>query len=403
MDSKLKSELTSVLERFREGYIKRDLSSIDAFMDALFEKNDDIVIIGTGNGEWCLGYEEAKEIFLSDWEYWGDLRIVIDNALMDSDGDTAWILTEASLSHTFKSGDETYSRYLGFVKSFFDETPSGKAVSSKAKLSEISYMLCHLLHPREGKERTYQMPLRVSFVLTKSSGRWVIRQMQFSMVSAADYPDVRIDKFTENKEPYESEVGRIKEYSAQHICPDSEGIKSMLKEFQKSYLDLNKSIDEIIEEYFSEERPVAVDTGVLTCTNVDSIKELVSVHRKTWDEIQINIDESIAGSNSNVAWIAADGIVRKNISGQIAFDNAAEKVKGYFDAGMSDKDKLFSIRRTIAWALKESARGEEYLWPFRLEGVLSRVNGRWVFKYMQFSYPFNYILEGKDDIMALIK
>jgi hypothetical protein len=50
-------ELKRVLERFQEGYIKREASFIDTYMDGLFEKDDDILIIGTGNDEWCLGYD----------------------------------------------------------------------------------------------------------------------------------------------------------------------------------------------------------------------------------------------------------------------------------------------------------------------------------------------------------
>jgi len=70
---------------------------------------------------------------------------------------------------------------------------------------------------------------------------------------------------------------------------------------------------------------------------------------------------------------------------------------------LNDKEKLFNIRRRIAETFKENAKGENCIWPFRLEGVLIKEHNKWVFKYLQFTFPFNYILEGKTEAASLIK
>jgi hypothetical protein len=122
----VRSEILHQLNRFQEGYSKRDVSKVDSFAEQLFSKNN-IVIIGTGGPqEVVVGYKEAARLVESDWRSWGDCRILVDNAQISAFGDTAWFAT------------------VGTVKSDW-----------------------------------YFIGLLVSGVLVKENGSWKFRQMQF--------------------------------------------------------------------------------------------------------------------------------------------------------------------------------------------------------------------------------
>src|SRR5580692_4727694 len=81
------------LNELQDGYRKRDVNNLNAFMDQLFARDQDVLILGTGGGEWVRGYANATELIRADWTIWGNLRFVADNAIVWSTGDTAWIAT----------------------------------------------------------------------------------------------------------------------------------------------------------------------------------------------------------------------------------------------------------------------------------------------------------------------
>jgi hypothetical protein len=56
-------------------YIERDEKNINKIYDAFFDEGIESQLIGTDNGEWFRTVEEIKELFASDWKYWGDLYI----------------------------------------------------------------------------------------------------------------------------------------------------------------------------------------------------------------------------------------------------------------------------------------------------------------------------------------
>jgi hypothetical protein len=60
-------------------------------MSRLFEKNDDILILGTDRSEWVRGYPAAAEFIRADWANWGDFRFAVDDSIICSSGDVAWV------------------------------------------------------------------------------------------------------------------------------------------------------------------------------------------------------------------------------------------------------------------------------------------------------------------------
>ena len=81
------------LKEFQAGYAKRDPAMLPAFMEQLFAKDRDILLLGTDSGEWIEGYQRVGSFIANDWRYWGDVRLDVDNAMISADNDVAWVTT----------------------------------------------------------------------------------------------------------------------------------------------------------------------------------------------------------------------------------------------------------------------------------------------------------------------
>jgi hypothetical protein len=88
-----RKEIIGQLNKFQDGYSKRDTSQVDAFMQSLYSR-ENVLILGTSPGEIFKGYDRAANLVQSDWESWGDCRFMIDSANISSVGDVAWFSTK---------------------------------------------------------------------------------------------------------------------------------------------------------------------------------------------------------------------------------------------------------------------------------------------------------------------
>ena len=87
----VRSGVLTALRAFQDGYIKRDPDHLDSFMSRLIAKNEDVLILGTDAGEWARGYPATAAFIKADWQDWGDFRFDIDDSIICSSGDVAWI------------------------------------------------------------------------------------------------------------------------------------------------------------------------------------------------------------------------------------------------------------------------------------------------------------------------
>src|SRR5271156_631614 len=86
------------LKAFQSGYLKRDPAALPAFMEQLFPKDQDILVLGTDSGEWIEGYQRVGDFIANDWRYWGDVRLDVENAMISADNDVAWLTTLGTVS-----------------------------------------------------------------------------------------------------------------------------------------------------------------------------------------------------------------------------------------------------------------------------------------------------------------
>ena len=85
------------MRAFQSGYTKRDPAILPKFMEQLFPKDQDILVLGTDSGEWIEGYQRVGDFIAGDWRGWGDVRLDVDNAMVSADNDVAWVTTTGTV------------------------------------------------------------------------------------------------------------------------------------------------------------------------------------------------------------------------------------------------------------------------------------------------------------------
>jgi len=114
LDSKTK--IKHLLQVFQTAYRARAVEEVDAFLDSTFGKQGFASIIGTGDGELCLSRQSIRDLFISDWKYWGELELDIENAIIREHGKAAWCHVPATVKYSFSDDDATYSRFVSFIE-----------------------------------------------------------------------------------------------------------------------------------------------------------------------------------------------------------------------------------------------------------------------------------------------
>lgn len=87
-----RQEILEQLSDFQKGYTDRDVNVLDDYMDSLFSR-DNLLVLGTMPNEYFTNYTEATDLISSDWLYWGDVKLQIDNSYISAEDNVAWFAT----------------------------------------------------------------------------------------------------------------------------------------------------------------------------------------------------------------------------------------------------------------------------------------------------------------------
>jgi hypothetical protein len=178
-------EIRHLLQRFQDGYARRDPSGLETFM-ALFVA--DAEVIGTngiapGVEEWYQGRDAARELVAGDWDGWGDVRLDLSGASIRARGEVGWIAATATVTQTI--GAENYASFLDHVKAFIDEAD----LPADQKLHYILRGGANTLYELRRGER-FVWPLRLTAVVVREADGWRFGQLHFSFPTIY-FPDVR--------------------------------------------------------------------------------------------------------------------------------------------------------------------------------------------------------------------
>ena len=343
------SEITSILAKFQKGYEEKNPGNVSALISEIFLDRHDLLTLGTSTDEVCIGRDEVIKLIHDDWDGgWGDFKIDLDGAKIESDGDVAWFYSNCTVKYSFEDSDDEKNRsYVDFVKSVIKK----QGTTPKQRLAFLNWALGIHFHERKRGKREYQWPSELSGMLVKVNNKWKIATLHFA-VSKPNYPDERFEEFYDD---YQVGIQNSKNKILTH--------------------DDNKADDKLLQ--------------LLKCLedNVANDAELSG--------LQLDSEQVLVFETERFEWIIALGVVKQSISENEIFNRSLQEIKGLLDTGLQPEDKLFQIKRNIAYALKEAASGTEFTWPIRLTAVVEKGEKFYKFRHKHFSYPFYWIFEGK--------
>lgn len=167
-------EIIKVLEKYQEGYAKRDLSILDTYCEEVFTNDDQSIVFGTDGGEYFKGKDAAKEITGSDWQWWGDFDLNIKEAYISVYGDMAWVSSKAILRK-----DHSAERVYNSLKQLYVDYLPTQNISTEETLLKMLWRTTKRLYEAERGD-VYIIPMRFAGVMLKKDGKWRFQHLHFS-------------------------------------------------------------------------------------------------------------------------------------------------------------------------------------------------------------------------------
>ena len=179
-------EIRSLLQTFQDGYTRRDITQLDAFME-LFTPNAEV--IGTngvkpGKDEWYTNRDSARNLVEGDWNWWGNLSLDVDSASIQVFDNVGCIAATATVTKTM--GPESYASFLESIKTYIETS----SLPAEQKLRFILRGGTNILYEL-GRGDKFVWALRFTAVVVRGVGGWKFAQVNFSFPTTT-YPDVRI-------------------------------------------------------------------------------------------------------------------------------------------------------------------------------------------------------------------
>ena len=354
----------------------------------MFVNVPEVSILGTGTEELALGTDEVKDLVKGDWEYWGDVKLDFENAYISIFGESAQILAKGSVSYSFEDSESKYENYVKFVKANLDD----RELMPKQKLTLINWALALAFHQRPSGKREYLWPLALSGVLVKECDKWKFTHIQFS-IPKANFPDERFENHKDFINSYQSLNDKINDCK---INQTNKSVTDLLIDFQKEIIRSKDISKEIIEKYFTKlSTPCIISLKGQYYEGIDRITEFFN----TAEEVDLNFDMEhlISHRFGEITLIIAHGILIQKFSENEIIQRSLVEMKELAESCLSSEEKIFAVKRSAAYALKESASGKNYSSPIRMTATILTYDEVPAFNYMHFSFPFYWIFEGKLD------
>ncbi|QUH30060.1 nuclear transport factor 2 family protein [Vallitalea guaymasensis] len=396
-------QVKSVLQKFQKGYTDKDIDNIDSYMNDLFIKDDKIITIGTSRSEWCIGLEECKGLIESDWKYWGDLVINYENAKINSEGNTAWFLTDCTIS--WDSEDDFDEWCEDLVADYFEEKGRYINYNQFSKMAMLNLKLALIIKSSQGnKGKNIPFPIRLSGTLIKTNDKWLINKLHFS-VPMSRYPEWRVDNDNiDSLKYYNQIVQRMSKLSKEHNNQSCESIRELLNTLKENYLNKKLDILDTVKDLFAayEDIYIVDPNEIPVAIGIEDIQKMIQIQREKWDDMELNIKEAVTNIEGDTANIITNGMFKKCSTLDQLLQKEWNNIKKTLQKEGKGEDKLFQAQKQIAYVLKELSFGKESMWEFRFDAMAVKENDTWRFHNIQFTYPSLYVLEGNYDMIPLL-
>ena len=145
----VRAKVIVALKAFQDGYIRRDPKELDSFVHRLFPDNDEILLLGTDAGEWVRGHQAVADFIGNDWAKWGDFRFAVDDTVVWSSGDVAWIASVGAVNERplrfsailTRQGNDWLFRQVNFQ--WDDRTPRARDLLRASTYLRLFRLIVH--------------------------------------------------------------------------------------------------------------------------------------------------------------------------------------------------------------------------------------------------------------------
>jgi hypothetical protein len=86
-------------------------------MESLFPRDQDTRAIGTGFNEWVTGYDSVTHFIRTDWRVWGDVKLAVEDSVVSSSGNVAWLATTGTVTFPYSSRPIRFTAVLTYQDS----------------------------------------------------------------------------------------------------------------------------------------------------------------------------------------------------------------------------------------------------------------------------------------------
>jgi hypothetical protein len=184
------ADVRATLQTFQDGYSRRDLSTLDIYMD-LFAPDTTLEVLGTSasartEDEWCTGIAAVRQLIAADWQFWGDLLLDVAGAHIHRIGSVAWLATTGTITQIIPL-EQRYTNITNYLQRVMNRQTELDV--ERELLLVILGSASALANARDGER--YIWPLRFTAVLIEQRARWQFHQIHFSYPTIHD-PDVRL-------------------------------------------------------------------------------------------------------------------------------------------------------------------------------------------------------------------
>lgn len=179
MESQESGSVRQTLQKFQDGYLARDVSRLDEFMQ-IFVQDESIEMIGVGASkraanEWFEGPARIREIVESDWLYWGNVKFDVTGARITVRNDMAWLSTTGTVTQT-QTFDTAIEFHVNDMKAIFDR----EDLSADQKLMEATHYGIRRMYERS-KGSGHSWPFTFTAVLLEEGNEWHFHTIHWSM------------------------------------------------------------------------------------------------------------------------------------------------------------------------------------------------------------------------------
>jgi hypothetical protein len=171
--SQTNKQIVEVLNKFQDGYIKRDTSFVSKFASDLCAK--DIQILGTGDDEWVEGITAAKTLFKNDWLYWFGVALDTSTLSITTTNNTAFFLIKGIASMTFPNKETAYDFAYRRLQQLISTEKT-----SRTKMLSYSSEASNLIQQIESGSLEIKYSIRISGAVVKQNDNWLFKQLVFS-------------------------------------------------------------------------------------------------------------------------------------------------------------------------------------------------------------------------------